>query len=54
LWMLQGCLRFRGGDAEHERDVGDCLQGRPPGACSFINPTSETCRYLVALTKRHP
>lgn len=52
--MLQGHLRFREGGAEHELDAGDCLQLGPPAPCSFINPTPETCRYLVALTKRHP
>jgi len=53
IWMLQGRLRFREGDTEHELDAGDCLQLGPPAPCSFINPTRETCRYLVALTKRH-
>lgn len=52
IWVLEGHLRFREGDAVHELDVGDCLQLGPPAPCSFINPTSETCRYLVALTKR--
>lgn len=53
IWMLDGRLRFREGDTEHEFDAGGCLQLglRPP--CSFINPTRETCYYLVALTKRH-
>lgn len=53
IWLLQGRLRFREGDTEHELDTGDCLQLGPPAPCSFINPTGETCRYLVALTKRH-
>jgi hypothetical protein len=53
LWILEGHLRFREGDTEHELDVGDCLQLGPPAPCTFINPTTETCRYLVALTKRH-
>jgi transcriptional regulator with XRE-family HTH domain len=52
IWMLQGHLRFREGDTDHELDAGDCLQLGPPASCSFINPTRETCRYLVALTKR--
>jgi quercetin dioxygenase-like cupin family protein len=52
--MLQGRLRFREGDTEYELDAGDCLQLGRPAPCSFINPTSETCRYLVALTKRQP
>ena len=52
IWMLEGRLCFREGDTEHELDAGDCLQLGPPAPCSFINPTRETCRYLVALTKR--
>ncbi|MGH3783116.1 MAG: cupin domain-containing protein, partial [Pseudonocardiaceae bacterium] len=53
IWMLEGHLRFRECDTEHELDAGDCLQLGHPAPCSFINPTRETCRYLVALTKRH-
>ncbi|MGH3784229.1 MAG: cupin domain-containing protein, partial [Pseudonocardiaceae bacterium] len=53
IWMLQGHLRFREGDTEHDLASGDCLQLGPPESCSFINLTRETCRYLVALTKRH-
>lgn len=54
IWILEGRLRFREGHIEHELDAGDCLQLGPPAPCSFINPTRRTCRYLVALTKRHP
>jgi transcriptional regulator with XRE-family HTH domain len=53
IWMIEGRLRFREGEAEHELRAGDCLQLGPPAPCSFVNPTRETCRYLVALTKRH-
>lgn len=53
IWVLEGHLRFREGDTVHELDAGDCLQLGPPAPCSFINPTSGNCRYLVALTKRH-
>lgn len=53
IWVLEGHLRFREGDTVHELDVGDCLQLGLPAPCSFINPASGTCRYLVALTKRH-
>jgi transcriptional regulator with XRE-family HTH domain len=52
IWMLEGRLRFREGDIEHELDAGDCLQLGPPAPCTFINPTAATCRYLVALTRR--
>jgi transcriptional regulator with XRE-family HTH domain len=52
IWVLDGRLRFREGDAEHELEQGDCLQLGPPAPCTFINPTRRPCRYLVALTRR--
>lgn len=52
IWMLEGKLRFLEGDVEHELDPGDCLQLGPQAPCAYVNPTRETCRYLVALTKR--
>jgi transcriptional regulator with XRE-family HTH domain len=52
IWVLDGRLRFREGDAEHELEPGDCLQLGPPAPCTFINPTDRPCRYLVALTRR--
>ena len=52
IWVLDGRLHFREGDTEHQLDVGDCLQLGPPAPCSFVNPTREACRYLVALTRR--
>jgi len=52
IWVLGGRLRFREGDTEHELDAGDCLQVGSPAPCAFLNPTRETCRYLVALTRR--
>ncbi|MFD9962451.1 helix-turn-helix domain-containing protein [Amycolatopsis sp. NPDC058986] len=52
IWVLDGHLRFREGETEHELDAGDCLQLGPPAPCAFINPTTETCRYLVAHTRR--
>ena len=53
IWMLEGHLRFREGDSEHALDAGDCLQLGPPAPCSFINPTRDSCRYLVAISRRH-
>jgi transcriptional regulator with XRE-family HTH domain len=52
IWVLDGHLRFREGDVEHELEPGDCLQLGPPAACAFINPARAACRYLVALTRR--
>lgn len=51
IWVLDGHLRFREGDVEHELNQGDCLELGPPQACSYTNPTNAVCRYLVALTK---
>ena len=52
LWVLEGRLRFREGDAVHDLGAGDCLQLGPPAPCTFANPTRRPCRYLVALTRR--
>jgi transcriptional regulator with XRE-family HTH domain len=52
IWMLEGRLRFREGDVEHDLGPGDCLQLGPPAPCAFINSTADPCRYLVALTSR--
>jgi quercetin dioxygenase-like cupin family protein len=53
IYVLDGRLRFREGDAEHELEQGDCLELGPPAACTFANPTRRVCRYLVALTRRY-
>jgi transcriptional regulator with XRE-family HTH domain len=52
IWMLEGRLRFREGDTEHDLEPGDCLQLGPPAPCAYSNATREPCRYLVALTRR--
>jgi transcriptional regulator with XRE-family HTH domain len=52
MWVLQGHLRFVEGEIVHELDAGDCLQLGPPLPCTFVNPTGELCRYVVALIKR--
>ncbi len=51
IWMLSGRLRFVEGDQTHDLDEGDCLQLGSPTDCTYINPTSESCRYLVVLGK---
>lgn len=53
IWVLEGHLRFREGDLVHELDPGDCLLLGPPEPCAYVNPTTEDCRYLVALAKRY-
>jgi transcriptional regulator with XRE-family HTH domain len=52
LWVLDGVLRFREGDVEHELRAGDCLTVGPPVDCVFSNPQELPCRYLVALSRR--
>jgi transcriptional regulator with XRE-family HTH domain len=52
IWVLDGRLDFVEGTTRHELAAGDCLQLGPPAACAFVNPTTTTCRYLVALTHR--
>jgi quercetin dioxygenase-like cupin family protein len=51
IWVLDGRLLFREGDVEHDLRTGDCLELGPPQACRYTNPSEETTRYLVALTK---
>lgn len=52
VWVLEGRLRFIEGQQIHDLEVGDCLQLAEPQDCTFENPTSATCRYLVALRRR--
>lgn len=52
IWVLEGHLRFREGDTEHELDAGDCLELGPAVPCAYVNPTGDACRYLVAVTRR--
>jgi len=52
IWVLEGRLRFREGDVEHDLARGDCLELGPPVPCAYSNPTARPCRYLVALTRR--
>jgi transcriptional regulator with XRE-family HTH domain len=52
IWVLEGTLDFREGDATHRLKAGDCLQLGPPERCAYVNPTDAPVRYLVALTRR--
>lgn len=52
IWVLGGHLRFHEGDMVHELDAGDCLALGAAAPCTYVNPTGEACRYLVAVTKR--
>jgi transcriptional regulator with XRE-family HTH domain len=51
IWILEGTLHFQEGDVLHHMTTGDCLQLGAPAPCTFINPTTTSTRYLVALVK---
>lgn len=51
IWMLDGHLRFYEGGTVYDLDAGDCLRLGPPAPCTFHNPTEQSCRYLVAVTR---
>jgi transcriptional regulator with XRE-family HTH domain len=51
IWVLDGRLRFREGEVDHDLGAGDCLELGPPQACTYTNPAGEPVRYLVALAK---
>ncbi|WP_017586369.1 helix-turn-helix domain-containing protein [Nocardiopsis ganjiahuensis] len=52
IWVLAGTLVYREGALEHVLGRGDCLQLGAPAPGEYHNPTEETCRYLVAVTRR--
>jgi transcriptional regulator with XRE-family HTH domain len=51
IWVLDGRLRFREGEVDHDLHQGDCLELGPPQPCTYSNPTKRPTRYLVALSK---
>jgi transcriptional regulator with XRE-family HTH domain len=51
VWVLDGTLTVKDGDAEHVLNAGDCLEAAyPPQAREYS--TAAGCRYLVALARR--
>lgn len=52
IWVRSGTLVFEEGELTHQLDVGDCLQLGPPAPCTFFNPGTEPCTYVVALVRR--
>ena len=52
IWVLEGRLRFREGDVEHELNAGDCLELGAPVPGAYRNVTDQPCRYLVVLSRR--
>lgn len=51
VWVLSGTLQISEGSQRAELHAGDCLGFGPPSEVVFENPTPETCRYLVALSR---
>jgi transcriptional regulator with XRE-family HTH domain len=52
IWVLEGRLRFREGDIEHDLYAGDCLELGAPVPGAYQNVTDRPCRYLVVLSRR--
>lgn len=52
LWMLEGVMELRVGDAPWRLEAGDCLAMRLDRPIVFHNPGRRTARYLVALSKQ--
>ncbi|HET8996091.1 MAG TPA: cupin domain-containing protein, partial [Acetobacteraceae bacterium] len=50
VWVLEGTLEVRAGDAAHRLATGDCLAMRVDRPTGFHNPGHEATRYLVALS----
>ncbi|WP_407942674.1 helix-turn-helix domain-containing protein [Methylobacterium ajmalii] len=52
IWMLDGTLTFREGEAVHVLAAGDCLALGAPAECVFANRSDRPCRYLVAVARQ--
>lgn len=52
IWVRNGTLVFEEGELTHRLEAGDCLQLGPPAPCTFFNPGTERCVYVVALVRR--
>ncbi|MFH6786466.1 MULTISPECIES: helix-turn-helix domain-containing protein [Methylobacterium] len=52
VWMLDGTLTFREGEAIHVLEAGDCLALGAPADCAFANRSDRPCRYLVAVVRQ--
>ncbi|RDV00474.1 helix-turn-helix domain-containing protein [Trinickia dinghuensis] len=52
VWVRSGKLIFEEGELTHELHAGDCLQLGPPAPCTFVNPGTKPCVYVVALVRR--
>jgi transcriptional regulator with XRE-family HTH domain len=52
IWVREGSLTFEEGPVAHRLEAGDCLQLGPPAPCTFFNPGTQPCVYVIALVRR--
>jgi transcriptional regulator with XRE-family HTH domain len=52
VWLLKGRLSILEGDVRTVLKPGDRLEFGAPADCTFMNESSEMCRYLVAVVRR--
>lgn len=52
MWVLDGKLRFHEGDVIHTLEPGDSLVLGEPQNCTFENPGTRSCRYVVVVVRR--
>jgi transcriptional regulator with XRE-family HTH domain len=50
VWVIEGSIDVRVGDAMHQLEVGDCLAMRVDRPIGFHNSGRKAARHLVALT----
>ena len=51
VWVQAGCLCIEEGDQRFELSAGDCLGFGPPADTTFVNDSSETCTYVVVVSR---
>lgn len=54
VWMLEGSMEVRVGEAVHRLDPGDCLAMQLDQPTAFRNPTRQAARYAVVVTHPRP
>jgi transcriptional regulator with XRE-family HTH domain len=50
IWVIEGAIDVTVGERRWHLDAGDCLAMRLDCAVSYLNPTDQPARYLVALS----
>ena len=49
VWVLEGAIELKLGDARHRLEAGDCLAMRLDAPTAFRNPTRKRARYAVVI-----